>query len=190
MQPRSRRNNRRGGGWTSRFGFCRRIFASAIPASIRSDWSSRSPNIRANVFLCNMGGIVGAVSHGRGVSLSAASSFRRGAICLAKCLKEAHARKIRVIGRFDLSKTEKPVYDAHPEWFFMRTNGQPHVFNGLYSACINGGVLPRAWDQDSHRGARALRGRWAVLQHVRQPVHRLRRQSDGAVPVRPVQGAI
>ena len=53
-------------------------------------------------------------------------------------LKEAHARKIRVIGRFDLSKTEKPVYDAHPEWFFVRTNGQPHVFNGLYSACING----------------------------------------------------
>ena len=53
-------------------------------------------------------------------------------------LKEAHARKIRVIGRFDLSKTEKPVYDAHPEWFFVRTNGRPHVFNGLYSACING----------------------------------------------------
>ena len=37
-----------------------------------------------------------------------------------------------------MSKTEKPVYDAHPEWFFVRTNGQPHVFNGLYSACING----------------------------------------------------
>jgi hypothetical protein len=53
-------------------------------------------------------------------------------------LQEAHARKIRVVGRFDLSKTEKPVYDAHTEWFFVRANGEPHVFNGLYSACING----------------------------------------------------
>jgi hypothetical protein len=54
-------------------------------------------------------------------------------------LQAAHARGIRVIGRFDLSKTQKPVFDAHPEWFFQRTNGEPAIYNGLYSACINGG---------------------------------------------------
>ncbi|MEO8132167.1 MAG: alpha-amylase family protein, partial [Bryobacteraceae bacterium] len=54
-------------------------------------------------------------------------------------LQEAHSRKIRVVGRFDLSKTQKAVYDAHPEWFFRRANGQPVVYNGLYSTCINGG---------------------------------------------------
>ncbi len=54
-------------------------------------------------------------------------------------LREAHARGIRVIGRFDLSKTQKAVYDAHPEWFFKRSNGDPVVYNGTYATCINGG---------------------------------------------------
>jgi hypothetical protein len=31
------------------------------------------------------------------------------------------------------------VFDAHPEWFFERVNGEPAIYNGLYSACINGG---------------------------------------------------
>lgn len=54
-------------------------------------------------------------------------------------LREAHARGIRVIGRFDLSKTQKAVFDVHPEWFFKRSNGGPVVYNGTYATCINGG---------------------------------------------------
>jgi hypothetical protein len=54
-------------------------------------------------------------------------------------VREAHARKIRVVGRFDFSKTPKAVFDAHPEWFFRQTGGQPVIYNGLYSTCINGG---------------------------------------------------
>lgn len=53
-------------------------------------------------------------------------------------LKEAHTHKIRVIGRFDFSKVAKPIYDAHPEWFFRKTNGEPATYNGLYATCING----------------------------------------------------
>jgi hypothetical protein len=56
-------------------------------------------------------------------------------------LREAHARGIRVIGRFDLTKAQKPVYDAHPEWFFLKANGEPATYNGLYSSCINGGYF-------------------------------------------------
>jgi hypothetical protein len=55
-----------------------------------------------------------------------------------EALREARSRGIRVVGRFDLSKTQKPVFDAHPEWFFKRANGEPAIYNGLYSACING----------------------------------------------------
>ena len=54
-------------------------------------------------------------------------------------LREAHASKIRVVGRFDFSKTRKEVFDAHPEWFFRQANGEPVIYNGLYSTCINGG---------------------------------------------------
>jgi hypothetical protein len=53
--------------------------------------------------------------------------------------RRAHERGIRIVGRFDLSKTQKPVYDAHPEWFFRQADGEPVVYNGLYSTCINGG---------------------------------------------------
>jgi hypothetical protein len=92
---------------------------------------------RANVFLCNMGGIV--AQYPTDVEFHYRSRFLPpGRDLFGEVLKEAHARKIRVVGRFDLSKTEKAVYDARPQWFFVRTNGQPHVFNGLYSACING----------------------------------------------------
>lgn len=58
---------------------------------------------------------------------------------LGEVIREAHARKIRVVGRFDLSKAQKPAFDAHPEWFFRKASGEPVIYNGLYSTCINGG---------------------------------------------------
>ena len=57
---------------------------------------------------------------------------------MARSCKEAHAHKIRVIGRFDFSKVAKPIYDAHPDWFFRKANGEPATYNGLYATCING----------------------------------------------------
>jgi hypothetical protein len=92
----------------------------------------------ANVLLCNMGGIV--AQYPTQVPFHYASPFLPpGRDLFGDVLREAHARHIRVVGRFDLSKTQKAVYDAHPEWFFKRTDGGPAIYNGLYSACINGG---------------------------------------------------
>ncbi|MGH9372279.1 MAG: hypothetical protein ACRD15_12170 [Vicinamibacterales bacterium] len=91
----------------------------------------------ANTFLVNMGGIV--AQYPTRVPFHYPSAFLPpGRDLFGEVLREAHARKIRVVGRFDLSKTQKPVFDAHPEWFFKRTNGEPVIYNGLYSACING----------------------------------------------------
>ena len=92
----------------------------------------------ANVLLFGMGGIVAHYPtevdfHYRSPTLPDDRDT------FGEMLREAHALGIRVIGRFDLSKTQKPVYDAHPEWFVRRANSQPVVYNGLYSACINGG---------------------------------------------------
>ena len=91
----------------------------------------------ANTFLVNMGGIV--AQYPTQVPFHYASEFLPpGRDLFGDVLREAHARGIRVVGRFDLSKTQKPVFDAHPEWFFKRANGEPAIYNGLYSACING----------------------------------------------------
>lgn len=54
-------------------------------------------------------------------------------------LRIAHSRGIRIVGRIDFSKAHKDAYDAHPGWFFKRSNGQPAIYNGLYQACVNGG---------------------------------------------------
>jgi hypothetical protein len=96
----------------------------------------------ANTFLVNMGGIV-AQYPTRAPFHYPSAFLPPGRDLFGDVLREAHARQIRVIGRFDLSKTQKPVYDAHPEWFFRRTSGEPAIYNGLYSTCINGDYYRR-----------------------------------------------
>jgi hypothetical protein len=94
--------------------------------------------MRANTLLFGMGGIV-AYYPTETPFHYASPALPPGRDMFGDVLREAHARRIRVVGRYDLSKTQKAVYDAHPEWFFRQANGQPVVYNGLYSTCINGG---------------------------------------------------
>jgi hypothetical protein len=94
-------------------------------------------DFQANTFLINMGGIV--AQYPTRVPFHYPSTFLPpGRDLVGEVLREARPRRIRVIGRFDLSKTQKPVFDEHPEWFFKRTSGEPAIYNGLYSTCING----------------------------------------------------
>jgi hypothetical protein len=91
----------------------------------------------ANTFLLNMGGIV--AQYPTKVPFHYPSLFLPpGRDLFGDVVRLAHARGIRVVGRFDLSKTQKAAFDAHPEWFFRRATGEPAIYNGLYSTCING----------------------------------------------------
>lgn len=93
-------------------------------------------DMRANVVLMGMGGIVSY--YPTNVQYHYASpDLPAGKDMFGDVVRECHARKIRVVGRYDLSKTPKAVFDAHPEWFFKQANGQPVIYNGLYSTCIN-----------------------------------------------------
>jgi hypothetical protein len=95
-------------------------------------------DMRANVILMGMGGIVSY--YPTAVQFHYPSpDLPAGRDMFGDVLRECHARKIRVVGRYDLSKTPKAVFDAHPEWFFRQANGEPVIYNGLYSVCINGG---------------------------------------------------
>lgn len=139
------------------------ILVAALPAGAQPPWWMREPvrliqtNLRetdagldaarladqladfgANTLLFGMGGIV-AYYPTRTEFHYPSPHLPAGCDLFGDMVREAHARRIRVIGRFDLSKTQKAVYDAHPEWFFRRASGEPVVYNGLYSTCINGG---------------------------------------------------
>src|ERR1041385_1305395 len=94
--------------------------------------------MRANVLLFGLGGIV--AYYPTAVDFHYASpALAPGRDLFGDVLRLAHARKIRVVGRFDFSKTSKAVFDAHPEWFFRTASGDPVIYNGLYPTCINGG---------------------------------------------------
>jgi hypothetical protein len=93
---------------------------------------------RANCLLIGMGGIVAhyptKVEHH-----VVSPHLPPGRDMFGAVLELARKNGIRVIGRFDFSKTAKPVFDAHPEWFFRTSAGLAVVYNGLYSTCIAGG---------------------------------------------------
>src|SRR5262245_16243860 len=79
--------------------------------------------MRANVVLMGMGGIV--AYYPTAVEFHYPSpDLPSGRDMFGDVLREAHARRIRVVGRFDMSKTRKAVFDAHPEWFFRQANGE------------------------------------------------------------------
>jgi hypothetical protein len=95
-------------------------------------------DFNANVLVTAMAGIT--ASYPSKVEYEYVSPYMpKGQDTFGEVLLEAHARKIRVMGRCDFSKTRKNVYDAHPNWFFKRADGQPVVYNGLYQTCVNGG---------------------------------------------------
>ena len=94
--------------------------------------------LRANVLHFGMGGI--AAYYPTEVAFHTRSPFLpAGHDLFGEVLREAHGRGIRVVGRFDLSKTRRDAYEAHPEWFFRKSDGGPVEYNGLYSVCINAG---------------------------------------------------
>src|SRR3954452_2860842 len=95
-------------------------------------------DMKANVLLVGMGGIAAFYPtetpfHYPSPDLPTGTDLFRAV------LEKSHAHGIRVVGRFDFSKTRKAAFDAHPEWFFRKANGEPAIYNGLYSTCINGG---------------------------------------------------
>jgi hypothetical protein len=54
-------------------------------------------------------------------------------------IKRFHDNGIKYIARFDFSKLDSGIAVQKPEWLFVGTDGESQIFNGLYSACINGG---------------------------------------------------
>jgi hypothetical protein len=91
----------------------------------------------ANVLLMALGGI--SAFYPSNVQFHYVSPhIPKGHDTFGEVLALAHRRGIRIVGRFDFSKTHKDAYTAHPEWFFKKSDGEPAIYNGLYQTCING----------------------------------------------------
>lgn len=53
-------------------------------------------------------------------------------------LKKCHENGIRVIARFDFSKTHEKFYEEHPEWYFRGLDGKPVRYHDTVATCVNG----------------------------------------------------
>jgi hypothetical protein len=103
-----------------------------------TDFIADVARFNANVLMMSAGGITAL--YPSNVPYHYVSPYLpAGQDTFGEVLHQAHAQKIRVVSRWDFSKTHKDVFDAHPDWFFKMADGQPAVYNGLYLACINGG---------------------------------------------------
>lgn len=58
---------------------------------------------------------------------------------VADLIKRFHEKGIKYIARFDFSKLDSSIAAKKPEWLFVNPIGEHQIFNGLVSACINGG---------------------------------------------------
>lgn len=66
---------------------------------------------------------------------------------LKEIIDECHARGVRVVARFDFSKTDDYVYQEKPQWFVREPDRTPRAYglhrpgdwSILYSTCINAG---------------------------------------------------
>jgi hypothetical protein len=100
--------------------------------------AAQAAGFHANVLLLNAGGIVAQYRSALPYH-HPSPHLPPGGELFGPALAALHERKIRVVARFDFSKTVRRVYDAEPEWFFRKADGSPVVYNGLYSTCINSG---------------------------------------------------
>lgn len=53
-------------------------------------------------------------------------------------IEKCHQNGIRVIARFDFSKTHESIYERHKEWFTKSIHGEPVRYHDTVAACVNG----------------------------------------------------
>lgn len=57
---------------------------------------------------------------------------------------KCHENDIKVIARFDFSKTHERFYESHPEWYSRKSDGSPIRYHDTVATCVNG-EYQRKW---------------------------------------------
>jgi hypothetical protein len=90
----------------------------------------------ANTWLLNLGGIYANYPTELNVQLRN-PLLRPGDDFFGRAFAAAKSRGLRVIARFDFSRVPRELHEAHPEWSFIRADGTPLTFAGLFQTCVN-----------------------------------------------------
>ncbi len=93
----------------------------------------------ADTWLLNTGGIVSF--HPSRLSFQTPSPYlanRLSGDLVGDAVTAAHDRGLKLIARLDFSKVSTRVAQEHPEWLYVSPDGQPQLYNTLYSVCPSG----------------------------------------------------
>lgn len=91
----------------------------------------------ANAVLFNTGGIV--CNYQTKLPYHWKNTYMGNTDLVGDLIKKFHTNGIKYIARFDFSKLNPAIAAQKPEWLYVGTDGEHQLFNGLVSACINGG---------------------------------------------------
>ena len=92
-------------------------------------------SFEATVVMINTSGII--ASYPTRLEFHTPSAFLQGD-GLEAIIDACHAADIRVIARMDFSKVRRPLYERHPEWAYVRADGEIVDEHGDVHVCING----------------------------------------------------
>jgi Uncharacterized protein conserved in bacteria len=90
---------------------------------------------RANVLMVGCGGITSF--HPTRLEYQVPSPYMKGDF-FGELLRRCHENGIRVIARFDFSKTHEKFYQTHPQWYSKSIGGEPIRYNDTVATCVNG----------------------------------------------------
>lgn len=57
---------------------------------------------------------------------------------LKEIIEKCHANEIKVIARFDFSKTHESFYEGHGDWYSRKFDGEPIRYHDTIATCVNG----------------------------------------------------
>lgn len=89
----------------------------------------------ANTLQIGCGGIT--AFHPSKLEFQKVSPYMNGDF-FGEMLEKCHKKGIRVIARFDFSKTHEQFYEAHPDWYFKSADGKPVRYHDTVATCVNG----------------------------------------------------
>lgn len=101
-----------------------------------NDYVASIEDASANVVLLNVGGIV--ANYPTTLPFHYRNPYLKGDL-VNDLLKRLHAKGIKVIGRFDVSKLNEDLAAKKPEWLYVGTDGKHVNYNGQVHTCVNGG---------------------------------------------------
>ncbi|MCW3089444.1 MAG: Beta-galactosidase [Ferruginibacter sp.] len=90
----------------------------------------------ANVVIINVGGIV--ANYPTRLPFHYPNPYMKGDLT-GDLVERLHAKGIKVLGRFDVSKINESLAAKKPEWLYVGTDGKNVNYNGQVHTCVNGG---------------------------------------------------